>query len=106
MELWRPLRSSGKSFMKISLVFASAALLAGFHASALAQSQPAIIVAQPISQTALQGQSVTFTVAAGGSAPLFYQWRHGSNNLGSGASLMLTNVSPSQTDTNYLVQVS
>jgi hypothetical protein len=36
-----------------------------------------VITRQPASQTVLPGDTVTFTVAATGSPPLFYQWRAG-----------------------------
>src|SRR5262249_15443290 len=36
---------------------------------------PPVITTQPRSQTILVGEPVTFTVAAGGSAPFTYQWR-------------------------------
>ncbi|MCP5542668.1 MAG: immunoglobulin domain-containing protein [Akkermansiaceae bacterium] len=41
------------------------------------------IVAQPADQTADQGESVTFTVTAQGTAPLVYQWRRNGVDLGS-----------------------
>jgi hypothetical protein len=41
---------------------------------------PPTITTQPLSQTATQGTSVTFTVAASGTAPFSYQWKL--NNAG------------------------
>jgi pectate disaccharide-lyase len=40
---------------------------------------PPTITAQPQSQTAVEGQTVSFTVAAGGTAPLSYQWYFNTN---------------------------
>jgi len=37
--------------------------------------QPPVILLQPQNRTALTGASVTFSVTATGTAPLFYQWR-------------------------------
>jgi hypothetical protein len=61
------------------------------------QKAPPTIVGQPQSATRLQGSSVTFTVDAGGSQPLAYQWK--SNNVdiagANAASLTLNNIQPS-----------
>jgi glucose/arabinose dehydrogenase len=43
-------------------------------------AQP-VINTQPASQTIEQGQPVTFTVAAGGSTPLSYQWQRNMSNI-------------------------
>jgi hypothetical protein len=53
-----------------------------------------VILTQPRSTNALVGGSVTFTVVAGGTQPLGYQWRFNDTNLpgAMGASLILTNV--------------
>jgi pectate lyase len=53
------------------------------------------IVADPQSQSYLTGQSATFTVAAGGSAPLSYQWYYNTNAAipnATNASLTLANL--------------
>ena len=52
------------------------------------------IAAQPQSQTVTAGQPATFSVTAGGTQPLSYQWRASSNNIpgATGRSLVLTNV--------------
>ncbi|MFS8084291.1 MAG: PQQ-dependent sugar dehydrogenase [Acidobacteriota bacterium] len=44
-------------------------------------SAPASIMSSPADQTALQGQSVTFQVTAGGSTPLSYQWQRNMVNI-------------------------
>ena len=54
-----------------------------------------IIVTQPQSQTVLPGQGAVFTVTAGGSAPLSYQWYFNTNTVltnATSATLTLTNV--------------
>ncbi|HEY1661029.1 MAG TPA: immunoglobulin domain-containing protein [Verrucomicrobiae bacterium] len=69
---------------------------------------PPSIVAQPQSQTVLPGQSVTFNVEAGGTAPLSYQWYYDTNILVTNATdstLTLTNVQADQAGT-YSVLVS
>ncbi|HEY1789901.1 MAG TPA: immunoglobulin domain-containing protein [Verrucomicrobiae bacterium] len=59
---------------------------------------PPFIMTQPVSQTVLQGGSATFTVSAGGTQPLGYQWDlNGTNIAGATNSmLVLSNVQPSQ----------
>jgi uncharacterized repeat protein (TIGR03803 family) len=46
-----------------------------------------LITAQPASQTAWPGQSVSFRVQAQGSQPLFYRWQHNGTNLSDGGNL-------------------
>ena len=68
---------------------------------------PPTITTQPLSQTATQGMSVTFTVAASGSTPFSYQWQLNSSNI-SGAtasSYTLANVQPTNAG-GYSVVVS
>ncbi|MFM2296082.1 MAG: hypothetical protein RLZZ350_2495 [Verrucomicrobiota bacterium] len=67
---------------------------------------PAIVV-QPVGTNVLAGANVSFSVAATGSAPLFYQWRlNGTNLVGATSStLSLTNVQAAQAG-NYSVAVS
>ena len=62
------------------------------------QSGPPVIVTQPAGQQVLAGSNALFSVVVGGMAPLSYQWRFNSGNLGgeTNASLLLTNVLPSQ----------
>ena len=52
------------------------------------------ITTQPVSQTVAEGANVSFSVSAGGTAPLHYQWRQNGTNLaGANAySLTLTSV--------------
>jgi uncharacterized repeat protein (TIGR03803 family) len=45
------------------------------------------ITAQPSSQTVLAGESVTFTVMAVGSQPLFYHWLQNGTNLSDGGNI-------------------
>jgi len=66
------------------------------------------IVTQPQSQTVLPGQSVNFSVSAGGSAPLGYQWYYNTNTLltnATSATLTLTNIQPANAGA-YSVVVS
>ena len=69
-------------------------------------AEPYIIV-QPRSQVGYWGKSVMFTVTAGGSAPLSYQWRKTSVPIGgaTGSSLVLTNLQLADTG-NYSVVIS
>ncbi|MFO1488510.1 MAG: immunoglobulin domain-containing protein [Verrucomicrobiota bacterium] len=56
------------------------------------------ITTQPTNRTVIEGQTVSFSVAASGTGPLFYQWRWNGTNLDGEvlSSLMLTNVSTNQ----------
>ena len=46
-----------------------------------------VITAQPISQTVLAGETVTFTVMAVGKPPLFYHWQRNGTNLSDGGNI-------------------
>jgi hypothetical protein len=71
-----------------------------------ASSAPAITT-QPVSQSAAAGGSVTFTVAASGTAPLTYQWRKGGTAISGATSASYTIGSVASTDAgNYDVIVS
>jgi pectate lyase len=66
------------------------------------------IVSQPRSQTVLPGETATFSVEAGGSEPLSYQWYYNTNTLltnATDATLILTNVQPGDAG-SYSVLVS
>ena len=69
--------------------------------------QPPTIAAQPQNLNVQAGTNATFTVAANGSAPLSYQWRHGGTNLtgATGTAFVLTNIA-SGCAGNYDVLVS
>jgi len=64
----------------------------------LTVNTPPIILAQPQSVTAIEGQSASFFVFATGDAPLSYQWSFNGTNLAgaTNATLNLTAVVPSQ----------
>ncbi len=69
---------------------------------------PPIIVTQPQGLTVLPGQSTTFNIVAGGSAPFSYQWYYNTNTLLASATsdtLILTNIQPAAAGT-YSVVVS
>ena len=55
---------------------------------------PAGIASQPLSQTATQGQTVTFSVGASGTAPFSYQWQFLNSDIvdATNATLMVANV--------------
>ncbi|MDB6122304.1 MAG: non-specific endonuclease [Pedosphaera sp.] len=75
--------------------------------SAIPSATPPSITAQPLSQTAIAGSNVTFSVTASGTAPLVYQWKYNSGNI-SGATnstLSLTNVTVAQAG-NYSVVIT
>ncbi|HEY4414106.1 MAG TPA: immunoglobulin domain-containing protein [Verrucomicrobiae bacterium] len=50
-------------------------LAAMFYAATGITNYPPIIGVQPVGQTAYVGQTATFTIAGGGSAPFTYQWQ-------------------------------
>jgi hypothetical protein len=68
---------------------------------------PPLIVSQPQSQTALAGATVTFSVAAEGTAPLAYQWRFNGMDMPGemNPTLTLTNVQAASVG-QYSVRVS
>lgn len=68
---------------------------------------PPSITTQPASQTVTDGQGVTFSVVASGTAPLTYQWRFNGNSINgaTGTSLSLNPVSPANAG-NYDVVVT
>jgi uncharacterized repeat protein (TIGR03803 family) len=76
-------------------------------------SSAPVIISQPASQAAPQGATATFTVAAAGNTPLFYQWQWDKTNLTDGGNvsgsasnvLTLMNLSPTNAGT-YSVMVS
>jgi len=65
------------------------------------------IVSQPVSQTVVEGDNVSFSVTANGTAPLTYQWRRNGSNLNgaTSATLNLTGVTTNQAG-NYTVVVN
>src|SRR5882672_6428203 len=77
-----------------------------FTAAAFAGQSP-FITAQPQSQTVNAGTTASFSVVAGGSTPLNYQWKfNGSNLSGStNSNLSMNNVQPSQAGA-YSVRIS
>jgi glucose/arabinose dehydrogenase len=66
------------------------------------------ITTQPASQSALSGQSVTFTVAASGSQPLSYQWQRNNVNINGATSVSYTisSVAPSDNGAHFRVIVT
>jgi hypothetical protein len=80
--------------------------LTNFSAT-LTVNYPPVITSQPVSQAALPGSGVTFSVSADGTAPLSYQWFRDQTNAIAGAtgpSLILSNVQPSDAG-SYSVSV-
>ena len=59
-------------------------------ASATAIETAPIITTQPLSQSVLVGTPVALTIAAGGAAPLGYQWRFRGANVGGATNATLT----------------
>ncbi len=76
-------------------------------AATLTVNVPVTITSQPQNQTATQGQSATFSVTAGGTAPLVYQWYFNGSAISSAtsSSLTLSDVQTSQAG-SYTVVVS
>jgi hypothetical protein len=68
---------------------------------------PPAIATQPMNQTVTMGGTATFSIVAGGSTPLSYQWNFNGTNIAgaTNSTLTLTNVQPSQAG-NYAVQVT
>jgi hypothetical protein len=78
------------------------------HVATLSIGVPAFIAAQPRDVTVVSGASAQFTVGAGGTLPVSFQWYFNCNNPIAGANsatLMLPNVSVAQSGL-YCVAVS
>jgi hypothetical protein len=68
---------------------------------------PPSIATQPASQGALAGHPVTFTVAAGGTPPLLYQWHFNGTNLPGATGSALTISAPTPANVGiYAVQIT
>jgi hypothetical protein len=70
----------------------------GNHLGVFASAIPPVILAQPTNHNIALGQNVTFTVKAGGTTPLHYQWRFNGMNIASatGSTYTRSNVQASQ----------
>src|SRR5205814_1568078 len=68
---------------------------------------PPFIIAQPTNQTVTAGANVTFSVVAGGTAPLSYQWRFNGTNItgATASSFTIVNAQPANAGA-YSVVVS
>ncbi|PYJ03506.1 MAG: hypothetical protein DME25_12050, partial [Verrucomicrobia bacterium] len=68
---------------------------------------PPSIITQPQSQTVIAGQNASFTVAAGGSLPLSYQWRFNGANIAGATTTSFTRFNAQLADAGtYLVLVT
>ncbi|HUA65594.1 MAG TPA: immunoglobulin domain-containing protein, partial [Alphaproteobacteria bacterium] len=69
------------------------------------QSQAPYIIAQPTNVTAAAGNTATFSVTAGGAAPLSYQWYFNGTNLAAGtnATLVITNTTSADAGPYYVM---
>ena len=56
----------------------------GYADASFFNTNPPVVIAQPVSQTARPGTNVTFCVTASGKSPLSYQWRKDGTNLVNG----------------------
>ena len=79
---------TGEKAAKLLLAF----IFLGFIFLDLSVSQciPPAIVTQPISQSVMEGQSVTFAVVASGTDPLSYQWQKDGVDIPGATSSSLT----------------
>jgi len=68
---------------------------------------PVFLAAGPMSQTTTTGNTVTFSVSAGGTGPFTYQWQLNGTNLpgATASSLTLSNVTPANAGT-YTVSIT
>ena len=85
-----------------TLVVTNGAGVAASAVAALTVNGPPVITTPPVSQAAVAGASVSFSVTAAGTQPLSYRWRFNGTNLGDGsqvsgsggAALTVSNVQP------------
>ncbi|MGA2554708.1 MAG: immunoglobulin domain-containing protein [Verrucomicrobiota bacterium] len=96
---------NGGSGGNYTAVFTNAAGSATTAVAVLTVDLPAVLTQQPQSVTTNVGATVTFTGAAGGTAPLSFQWQFDGTNLdgATGASLVLTNAQPTNAGSYTLV---
>ena len=66
----------------LTLIYPDGSARARFNIRATDRSIPPSITAQPLSVTAREGESVTFTVTASGTNPLTYQWQVSTDGTG------------------------
>ena len=98
---------TGGYSVEVSNAYGTPAISANANLTVTVPTAPSIL-ADPQSQTVLPGQTVVFTVNAGGSAPLGYQWYFNTNTLipnATSATLTVTNVQSANQGT-YSVVVS
>jgi hypothetical protein len=65
-----------------------------------------VITTQPTSQSAFVGGAVTFSVGAGGAAPLNYQWRKNGANVGTNSASLTISAATAADAASYTVTVS
>jgi hypothetical protein len=84
----------GKSRMRISAAILAffAMTLTGCGGNSTAVSNPLapVITTQPAAQNVMVGQTATFSVVAGGTAPLSYQWQRGTTSIAGATSASYT----------------
>lgn len=90
-----------------AVVVANAAGTATSSTATLTVNTPPSITSQPASQTVNEGDAVSFTVAATGTAPLAYQWYRGGDELAGETDAMLEIAAASEADAgDYSVAVT
>ena len=62
------------------------------------------ITTQPVNQTVTAGQTATFRVAAGGTAPLSYQWQKNGANIAGANSSSYTTPATATTDSGSTIR--
>jgi hypothetical protein len=77
-----PATAAGDSGAQFTVVVSNSAGSVTSNAATLTVSAAPSITAQPANRTVVAGQTATFSVTAGGTAPLSYQWRKNGANIG------------------------
>jgi hypothetical protein len=89
--------------LSMTVVAVLAAGCAGFSSSKVAVPNPPVmpsILTQPANQSVTAGQTATFSVSAGGTAPLSYQWRKNTSNISGATGTSYTTPATSSADNN------
>jgi Immunoglobulin domain len=99
------LSQAGNYFVLITNSFGSATSSIAVLTVSTGATGPPFITVQPNNQYVGVGSNATFSVTAGGSPPLSYQWRFGNTNIpgATTTSLLLTNVQASNAGVYYVV---
>jgi len=103
-----PATTASDNGAQFTAVVSNAAGSATSNAAIVNVNTPPSITSQPVGQTVIAGQTVTFSVVVTGTAPLSYQWIKNGVNIGGATSSSYTTTATTTSDdgTEFTVVVS